>query len=67
MRPEICPVCNGKGTVSPGFYPDDSTSNVRQICRACNGRGIIICGEDRFMPRKPIIPWRLRPDVWRRD
>ena len=42
---EVCPVCNGRGTVAPGFYEgvdNPSTTNTqRETCRACAGRGIL--------------------------
>ncbi len=46
-KPHKCPICNGTGSVSGGFYsrPGDvntwsSTVSVEQ-CRACEGEGII--------------------------
>lgn len=35
-----CPVCEGKGKVPPGFYPDGNQSKWQE-CHACGGRGIV--------------------------
>lgn len=42
-RPLVkCPVCDGKTTVPPRFYPDErSTNHGRAKCRSCGGRGIV--------------------------
>ena len=48
MEYQKCPVCNGNGQVSGGFYnhPGDYpfwTSNcTSELCRTCEGKGIII-------------------------
>ena len=44
---EKCPVCYGKGIVSPGFYNTPgmnwSTSSASaEQCRSCNGQGYIV-------------------------
>jgi len=42
-----CPVCNGNGIVSGGFYNHPSNCNtwmsdcVTELCRTCQGKGII--------------------------
>jgi len=36
-----CPVCEGCGTVPPGFYHNDATAAGREPCKACGGRGIV--------------------------
>jgi len=46
MSVQLCPVCEGKGKVPPGFYsenPDSfsTTSASWETCRACGGRGVI--------------------------
>ena len=44
MRPCVCPVCGGRGTVSRGFYDwlKASTTDVTpEMCRSCCGAGII--------------------------
>jgi hypothetical protein len=43
LRPHLCPVCHGKGTVSAKFYPGSPIGKERQTCRACSGTGYIIC------------------------
>ena len=40
-----CPICNGKGIVTGGFYnPSDFsiTGTAQETCRSCNGEGYII-------------------------
>jgi DnaJ-class molecular chaperone len=41
--PYRCPVCEGRGTVRPGFYSDRSwtTSTQREQCRSCKGKGVL--------------------------
>lgn len=43
--PHRCPVCNGAGTVRPGFYdhgnPLTMTNAVSEQCRSCFGSGIV--------------------------
>ena len=45
-QPFVCPVCNGRGFVSSGFY--NSTGNIwisatlaTETCRTCKGEGIV--------------------------
>ena len=46
-----CPVCNGNGLVSGGFYnhPGDcgswTSSDSAETCRTCGGQGIIVAPE----------------------
>ena len=48
MEYQKCPVCNGNGLVSGGFYahPGDypywMTDHAMEVCRTCNSQGIII-------------------------
>jgi len=48
MEYQKCPICNGVGRVSGGFYTragDSNTwvgSSATEICRQCNGTGLII-------------------------
>lgn len=42
-----CPVCEGKGTVAPGFYSHVSDRYVTMplvptTCRSCDGKGYIV-------------------------
>ena len=38
-----CPVCEGVGTMPPGFYFEEPRENppMRVPCRSCNGRGYV--------------------------
>lgn len=44
-QPYKCPVCEGKGLVSGGFYTSVGVSSVSnhttEPCRSCDGKGII--------------------------
>lgn len=46
MTWQKCPVCDGRGTVSPGFYSGQfvvgSTSTEREECRSCHGKGVLL-------------------------
>ena len=46
LKPHKCPVCEGIGKVSPGFYDYynkySSTNAARETCRSCNGKGYIV-------------------------
>jgi hypothetical protein len=48
MKPQTCPICQGKGELPMGFYgakdnwyygTSDATAKI--ICRNCNGSGIV--------------------------
>ena len=45
---QVCPVCQGRGTVQPGFYlasPGmvvEMASTAREQCRRCKGVGTIV-------------------------
>lgn len=38
VKPHKCPVCDGKGTVSAGFYEN---TLGEQECRSCQGKGVL--------------------------
>lgn len=42
--PHKCPVCDGRGTVSAGFYSPGgyAWTTSPEKCRACDGTGVII-------------------------
>lgn len=45
-QPFVCPVCNGRGFVSSGFYNSTghiwiSTTLATETCRTCKGEGIV--------------------------
>ena len=43
MKAILCPVCQGRQTVPPGFYSlIDTTSLAAEKCRSCNGLGYIV-------------------------
>uniref|UniRef100_A0A6M3JN31 Putative chaperone n=1 Tax=viral metagenome TaxID=1070528 RepID=A0A6M3JN31_9ZZZZ len=48
MAYQKCPVCNGNGIVSGGFYshPGDypywTTDHTTEQCRTCQGKGVIV-------------------------
>ena len=47
VTPHKCPVCNGRGTVSAGFYqPEEQgrytlSSLAPETCKSCKGKGVI--------------------------
>lgn len=45
MKAQRCPVCDGRGLVSPGFYitrePDTNNIPQPESCRGCLGTGIV--------------------------
>lgn len=55
MKPYRCPVCHGKGKVSPDFYPDHKGTEWAN-CRACNGSGLVWGTE-----RQTYIPYYPYP------
>lgn len=60
MKPYKCPICNGKGIVSGGFYKSVneycSTTNVTETCQQCGGCGIIWGNEDSLEPCDECAP-----------
>jgi len=60
VKAQVCPVCNGKGTVPPYFYLDVHPDiHTRQKCRTCKGRGIVMCPEAPAYVPPPKNPWIL--------
>lgn len=64
----ICPVCNGNGLVSAGFYshPGDypcwaTVSTNPEKCRSCDGKGWVEVNED-WRYSNPIYPTIPYPD-----
>jgi len=53
MKWQKCPVCNGAGQISGGYFDragDCNTwaaTNVTEICRVCQGAGIILEAPDK--------------------
>lgn len=63
MKAVVCPVCNGVGQVSGGFYtgggdlPYYTTADIYyEMCRSCKGAGYLwtkedkcpVCGQDKM-------------------
>ena len=53
MKPMICPVCNGVGKVSAGFYnragdcPTWVSDTISlEVCRSCDGKGWVSILDD---------------------
>lgn len=48
MEYQKCPICNGNGIVSGGFYdhpgdyPHWTADHTMETCRSCQGTGLII-------------------------
>jgi len=47
MEYQKCPICNGNGSVSGGFYnhpgdyPEWTSDHIMEVCQTCKGTGII--------------------------
>ena len=60
MEWQKCPICNGSGLVSGGFYnhagdyPYWTSGNAAETCRACGGQGIIL--KPDFPPAEYKVP-----------
>jgi len=69
--PHRCPVCNGVGTVPPGFYEGNhsgtSISTQRATCKACGGSGLVWDYHSAPLPQPlpypepigPNSPWKI--------
>lgn len=55
--PVLCPVCNGKGAVPPGFYSGNPEVSPPEKCRACGGVGYIYQTIYEPDPPTPIQPY----------
>lgn len=54
MSVHVCPICNGKGQVPPGFY--SGSVDIRG-CMACDGKGVIVAPDvANPMPQAPYSP-----------
>ena len=53
MRPYLCPICEGRGKVPKGFYPDNTEETT---CRTCKGDGVL-WGESRVVPALGASPF----------
>ena len=69
MRAVICPVCNGNGLVSAGFYshPGDysywATASVElEKCRSCGGKGWIAVDDGEVWTDNPWESVTKSPD-----
>ena len=67
MKAVLCPVCNGNGQVSQGFYshPGDypyyASGGVNlELCRSCNGKGWIEVKEDEVVNNNTVSTLTLR-------
>lgn len=56
MKAVLCPVCNGVGKVSAGFYNRGgdcqfwvSGTTYPELCRSCNGRGWVEVNDDPYI------------------
>ena len=58
MKAVLCPVCNGVGQVSGGFYlragdcPTWTSDKTLELCRACDGKGSISFPEVDSNPQR---------------
>ncbi len=55
-----CPVCEGKGKMPPGFYPDGASGQWID-CRSCSGRGIVFGYQTDapvYVPVPSVTPYR---------
>ena len=49
MKTDVCPVCQGKGTVTAGFYEEGiqgTTFTGTETCKSCDGRGYVYVPEE---------------------
>lgn len=62
IKAVICPVCNGVGKVSSGFYnrvgdcPTWSSVGGLELCRSCNGKGWVEVQGDPADIKPYILP-----------
>ena len=61
MKVVLCPVCNGVGKVSGGFYNRGgdchewvSTTTNLEVCRSCNGKGWVEVSESDCNPIREL-------------
>lgn len=41
-RAQVCPVCNGRGTVAANLYTALPMLGPREACRSCGSRGYVV-------------------------
>ena len=65
MKAVLCPVCNGVGQVSGGFFdragdcPTWTSNKTLELCRTCNGKGYLFVPEGVYgdSPLESHIPY----------
>ena len=48
---EVCPICNGSGTVAIPYDPNTTSVSMHKVCRGCNGVGWVTVGVEYPHPR----------------
>ena len=61
MKPYICPVCEGRCTMPPGFFSRDEKSTEPEPCRVCNGRGVLRDEAPVPYPAPYPVPYPYQP------
>ena len=74
MKAVLCPVCNGTGQVSAGFYsrggdcPYWVSSGGFELCRSCEGKGWVEVHEEYYCSYPMLELWpepmEATPDIW---
>lgn len=55
MTAEVCPVCEGRGTLPSGFYEPPARANAGPVtCRTCGGRGALLSEGAEPIPADPL-------------